>query len=167
MNHIFGVTELIRGNCITNHSPGLPGSCFRFDIDLPSLIKNGFKVSEKQKFWGIGACTGAPPPCQPWRKALICSKSAPDYLCVSASRGRNRYDKVERNADLLDFPVQELGRVSAMRTFRYHYQEIDVTFGVRFTPRRGTEENDAQRPRKPDDIPGKLFYGRNVGFHRS
>ena len=57
--------------------------------------------------------------------------------------------------------------MSAMRTFRYHYQEIDVTFGVRFTPRRGTEENDAQRPRKPDDIPGKLFYGRNVGFHRS
>ena len=30
-----------------------------------------FKVSEKQKFGGIGACTEAP--YQPWREALTCS----------------------------------------------------------------------------------------------
>ncbi len=81
--------------------------------------------------------------------------------------GRDRHDKVERNASPPDFPVQELGRVPAVRAFRHHDQEIDVTLGMGFSPRRGTEENDAKRSHEPDDILGKPFYGGNAGLHLS
>jgi len=150
------------------------------------LIKAAFKTAESAEDAEIPASKlqkSSSPPTKRYARSICCGKLLPTeggysifedgfvnetrIVPIFLQIGRDRHDKIEWNASLSDFPVQELGRVSAVSAFRHHHQKVDITFSVRFTPRCGTEENDTQRPHEPDDIPGKLLYGGNAGFHLS